>query len=58
MNTFFLFLIKYILGKEVIEVLILVYASLIAAGEKSIESVPSSLREKVQKALDVLLKDN
>ncbi len=51
MDRLFLFLIKFIHGKEVLDMLAMLYATLILKGKKTIEDVPAKLREKVEEIL-------
>ncbi len=55
MNRLFLYLTKIIYGKEVLDMLAMLYASLIVRGSLTIDDVPEALKTKVTKILDDVL---
>ncbi len=55
MNRLFLFLTKIFYGKETIEMLIHVLATLIVQGKWTIERVPESIREAVREEVALLI---
>lgn len=52
MKSLFLYVVKVIYGKEVLDMLAMIYASLIIKGKKTMEQVPESLKAQVQEILD------
>ncbi len=52
MDRLFLIIVRIMYGKEVIEMLVMLYASLILKGKKTIDDVPEKLKPKVQEILD------